>query len=104
MGNDEHGPAYPEPPEHTSGCKTRYRHCRACTCERPYRCPICKGDENRYLVCDYPGCTDGRDRGHPRGAVSRETYEPHPPAPWPVAFVGWAVMVAVLVYMAWPLH
>lgn len=47
MGSDEHGPAYPEPPR------------------KPYRCPICRGDANRYSSCDYPGCYDGRDSGHP---------------------------------------
>lgn len=27
-----------------------------------YLCPVCKSnDPNRYLRCDYPGCTDGRN-------------------------------------------
>lgn len=43
VGHDEHGPAYPM--------------------ARPgYHCPICKGDENRFLTCDYPGCPDGHDQ------------------------------------------
>lgn len=30
-----------------------------------YRCPVCDGDEHRYVSCQHPGCPDGRDRGHP---------------------------------------
>lgn len=93
VGHDEHGPAYPDPasqwPHHPS-------------CAPIYLCPICKGDRHRYLTCDYPACPDGRDQG--RYFERFETGLSKPTPPWPVAFVGWAVMVAVLVYMAWPLH
>lgn len=41
MGNDQHGPAYPEP---------------------PYVCPICRGDKDRFSRCEYPGCPDGHDQ------------------------------------------
>lgn len=28
-----------------------------------YECPVCfSPDPNRYMRCDHPGCTDGRDR------------------------------------------
>jgi hypothetical protein len=67
MGNDEHGPAYPEPPkvwDHPDWQR-----------KQPYRCPICNGDENRYMTCEYPGCPDGRDPGHPHARLFKR-YEP----------------------------
>lgn len=85
MGNDEHGPAYPEPTK------------------APYRCPVCHGDEFRYSQCNHPGCFDGRDRGHPH-ALLIETYEgpaPHSPSRT-TALVGWATVLALLIYMFWP--
>jgi hypothetical protein len=27
-----------------------------------YRCPICDGDKNRFMRCEYPGCPDGCDQ------------------------------------------
>lgn len=30
--------------------------------KKEYMCPVCgSNNPNRYLTCDYPGCTDGRD-------------------------------------------
>ena len=73
MGNDEHGPAYPEPRVYA------------------YHCPICGGNKDRYLECEYPGCPDGRDQ--PRFDMLRATYDPYeepnewqksqPVNPWP---------------------
>lgn len=86
MGNDEHGPAYPEP---------------------KYRCPICSGDENRYMDCHYAGCTDGRDPGHPHARLAQK-YDPshiYHPAPSPgnaTLLAGWAVIIALLLYSIWP--
>ncbi len=50
MGNDEHGPAYPEPPA-------------------SYRCPVCGiNDRDAYLRCYDGGCPDGRDQSRLRPA------------------------------------
>ncbi len=88
MGTDEHGEAYPEPP-------------------KVYRCPICHGDENRYLTCEYPGCFDGRDRGHPHARVyatheSDLHHEPPRTVAWATGLVGWAAVIALLLYIFWP--
>lgn len=85
MGHDQHGPAYPEPPK------------------APYRCPICRGDEFRYGECEYAGCPDGRDRGHPH-AVYRETYDGPAYAGQPliITILGWVVAVGLLVFAFWP--
>lgn len=96
MGNDEHGPAYPEPVArvHTDGCKARWRHCRQCSCV--YVCPICKGDKDRFMTCDYPACPDGRDQ-HGRFP----TY-PSEPFSWGAALVGllmWAPMILLLLFV-----
>lgn len=60
MGSDEHGPAYPD---------GEFDHfCREHNMPEGvqwYHCPICNGDQTRYHTCEYPGCPDGRDRGHP---------------------------------------
>lgn len=83
MGNDQHGPAYPEP--------------------TPYRCPICHGDEFRYSECNHPGCYDGRDRGHPHARYI-ETYDGPAYAGQPLAItiLGWVVAVGLLVFAFWP--
>ncbi len=28
--------------------------------EAEYKCPVCGGNRNAHLRCDYPGCVDGR--------------------------------------------
>jgi hypothetical protein len=38
--------------------KDRYWHVPT----TPYQCPICDGDQNRFMMCDYPGCPDGCDQ------------------------------------------
>lgn len=89
MGYDEHGPAYPEP---------------------PYRCPICNGNENRYMVCEYPGCPDGRDAGHPHSrhfdrAMIRVTPVPDRDTTPSRAriLLGWIFAIAMFfVWMLWP--
>lgn len=42
MGNDEHGPAYPEPPR--------------------YSCPVCRGGDKQFITCNHPMCPDGHDQ------------------------------------------
>jgi len=63
MGNDEHGPAYPEPlsdyARYTADL-ILYDKARA-----RYRCPCCNGDADRYQMCWYAGCPDGRDQIQP---------------------------------------
>ena len=86
MGTDEHGPAYPEP-------------------RKEYRCPICNGDKNRFFTCEYPGCPDGRDRGHPYARLI-ETYDgPAPSSPTANtarSLVGWACFLALALWVLWP--
>ena len=94
VGNDEHGPAYPEPPKACSVCGIGRDWCIRDNCPgrnpispresveevhrristqhekyralgdtlKPYRCPICNGDRNRFMTCEYPGCPDGCDQ------------------------------------------
>lgn len=106
MGHDEHGPAYPEPAQHHELVNRLNHRVRA-----EYRCPICRGNENRYLECEYPGCPDGRDRTHPhavarRQALLRETYptEDELKVSHPVArcLVGAAIVIAFVIFMIWP--
>lgn len=78
MGHDEHGPAYPEPP-----------------CKQAYRCPICKGDENRFMTCDYPGCPDGCDQP---GRFRTYPATPSEPGRWTHILVS--ATVALIVSLA----
>ncbi len=103
MGNDEHGPAYPD--------RDPFLSDRAISPERHrkvYRCPICNGDENRYLSCEHPGCFDGRDRGHPHRLL-RETYPTEDETAqigpsWAQILIGWGFVIALILYMIWPVH
>lgn len=102
MGNDEHGPAYPEPPYHTSGCRARMRHCHKCSCEPPiYACPICNGDKHRYMTCEYPGCPDGRDQGRYFERFDAPDLGRRTPA-ISTMIVGWAVAIAFFIWAFWP--
>lgn len=100
MGNDEHGPAYPEHvPENV---KPFHEHIARANAPAPYRCPICNGDKNRFFTCEYPGCFDGRDRGHPY-ARQVETYDLEPSRPSTArSLIGWACALTLLLYIFWP--
>jgi hypothetical protein len=81
MGTDEHGPAYPEP---------------------PYRCPICNGDENRFMTCDYPGCPDGCDQpGRFRAYPNQSPLPLRTTAERARGLVGWACFLALAIWMMW---
>lgn len=88
MGRDEHGVAYPDPDYVTPP---------------PYRCPVCRNDENYYITCNHPACPDGRDQR--RFVVLRELEDEvvvargHSTASM---LVGWAVALAMLLWMFWP--
>lgn len=71
VGHDEHGPAYPDP-------ASQWPHHPS----RPLADPEPDDAEYEHFKREH-GIDDERS------------------VPWPVALVGWAVMVAVLVYMAW---
>lgn len=76
--HDEHGPVAPA----------------------PYLCPICRGDKDRFMTCEYPACPDGCDqpsrfRTYPTGSTG-STFGPS------VALLGWAVAIALLVWCLWP--
>ncbi len=84
MGMDEHGPAYPEPP-------------------KVYRCPICRGDENRFMTCEYPGCPDGIYQPHRFRSYPNAGPMPHrTSAEKARGLVGWGCFIALLLYLMWP--
>lgn len=115
MGNDEHGPAYPET-VYCPICSSRdaEKWCMRDNCpgrnpiprlspaevKRPYRCPICDGNENRFMTCDYPGCPDGCDQW---GRF--KTYPSGPPWDgWATVrnIAGWVCALVLLSYIFWP--
>jgi hypothetical protein len=92
MGNDEHGPAYPDGPATVR------------VAARPYSCPICKGDQNHFMTCAYPDCPNGCDQ--PGRFISYPNEGPHPlsrrsPA-LSTLIVGWALAIALVVWAFWP--
>jgi hypothetical protein len=100
MGYDEHGPAYPA---HCPGTVKEFhdrierRHLEA------YRCPICSGDQNRFMTCEYPDCPDGCDQPG-RFKTYPNTMSRHPLTTNTLrSLVGWAVAFALLAYILWPI-
>jgi hypothetical protein len=88
MGNDEHGPAYPE----------------------PYRCPTCgDGDPHWYIICNHPMCPDGRDQG-PQMRYDNVHYLTPSPGAEPSSSVwdkmlgaGYAALIlSALLWVLWP--
>ncbi len=97
MGNDEHGPAYPD--HDPANVKPFHDHIRRVS---GYRCPICGGNQDRYLECEYPGCPDGRDQSRLRPAhwFGPDLSKPTPPRG--IALMGWAVAIALGLWAFWP--
>jgi hypothetical protein len=79
MGTDEHGPAYPEP-------------------RKEYRCPICNGDKNRFMTCEYPDCPDGCDQRRFKTYPMSEYKETPEPPLWQ-RLVGVAIVLGLLLWM-----
>lgn len=99
MGHDEHGPAYPGDGEYDN-----FRRMHGLPeYVPPYRCPICRGSENRYLECEYPGCPDGRDRGHPH-ALHHETQSTDRKRPDYEFMISVALVVGTVLWLLWPFH
>lgn len=80
MGADQHGEAYPEP--------------------TPYRCPICRGNENRYMGCNHPGCLDGRDHNHPHAKAWARKQPEVRRRFTPVRWTIWVIEVMLIITLA----
>lgn len=106
MGNDEHGPAYPDG-EFDHFCR-EHNMTSPNYIVSPYRCPVCNGDQDRYTTCEYPGCPDGRDRGHPHArGFPGDPYLDHAIGPRKrpgnvELLYGCALVLAVILWALWP--
>jgi hypothetical protein len=96
MGNDEHGPAYPEPtPANVIAFQDHIKKIAR------YRCGVCRtADRDQYLICNHPMCPDGCDQAF--------RFYPNEGPPLPLApgyvtmLLGWAVVAALCVWLMWP--
>jgi hypothetical protein len=85
VGNDEHGPAYPE----------------------PYRCPTCgDGDTHSYITCNHPMCPEGRDQSPPSSVWDDPAWQEKssPGSVWGslLGAVYAALIIGGLLFVLWP--
>lgn len=69
-----------------------------------YRCPVCRAEDRMaYVICQHPGCPDGRDQrfstsGHVANQPKLEPDEPTYRPGWPlfaVSAIGWIALIAL---------